>query len=346
MDRLKLWSGPVEKAVMSEKLLPTSVDGIERESASGSRTLVWIQCGACGGDTMSLLNCDERGGLNLLLELGFDVLWHPSLSKRAPRELDQLFQRLCRGEQPLNVLVVEGFVIRGPHGQGGYDTLGTRPKRLLVEKLAAVAGVTVAVGTCAAFGGIGTIGEVEASGLQFHRDVRGGFLGAGYRSATGRPVLNIPGCPVHPAVLKDVLVGLAAGDDFELNRYQAPVDWYELLVHQGCVRNEYHEYRVEEHDFGEPGCLFFHLGCRGPLTAGPCNKALWLGRQSKTGAGTPCFGCSDPRFPKSQPFFATANIAEVPVELPAGVDRAHYLAYKGMAAAAAPERLKKRNNRV
>jgi hydrogenase small subunit len=36
----------------------------------------------------------------------------------------------------------------------------------------------------------------------------------------------------------------------------------------------------------------------------------------------------------------------VPIELPDGVDRAHYLAYKGMAAAAAPQRLRQRKTQV
>jgi uptake hydrogenase small subunit len=56
----------------------------------------------------------------------------------------------------------------------------------------------------------------------------------------------------------------------------------------------------------------------------------------------PCVGCTRPDFPQEQPFFETANIAGIPLDLPEGVDRAHYLAYKGMAAAAAPDRLRSR----
>jgi hydrogenase small subunit len=112
------------------------------------------------------------------------------------------------------------------------------------------------------------------------------------------------------------------------------------------MRNEYHEYRIEEEDFGKRGCLFFHMGCRGPLTHSACNKVLWNGRNSKTTAGVPCFGCTQPDFPQKQPFFQTANIAGIPKELPQGVDRAHYLAYKGMAAAAAPKRLIDRETEV
>lgn len=132
----------------------------------------------------------------------------------------------------------------------------------------------------------------------------------------------------------------------ELDELQEPCDWFGMFVHQGCARNEYHEYRIEEKEFGERGCLFFYRGCKGPLAKGPCNKLLWNRRNSKTRAGVPCLGCTMPEFPQSQPFFHTPSIADIPLELPAGVDRAHYLAYKGMAAAAAPERLIKRLTRI
>ena len=121
---------------------------------------------------------------------------------------------------------------------------------------------------------------------------------------------------------------------------------YNYTVHQGCTRNEYHEYKVEEKEFGERGCMFFHLGCKGPTTNAPCNKYLWNEVSSKTRAGVPCFGCTRPDFPQEYAFFETRNIVGTPLELPKGVDRAHYLAYKDMAAAAAPQRLIKRSQKV
>ena len=84
--------------------------------------------------------------------------------------------------------------------------------------------------------------------------------------------------------------------------------------------------------------MFFHLGCHGPLVHGPCNKLLWSKRSSKTRVGVPCFGCTRPDFPQRYPFFETRNIEGIPIELPEGISRAHYMAYKGMAAAAAPRK--------
>jgi uptake hydrogenase small subunit len=311
-----------------------------------SKTLFWIQAGGCGGDTMAVLGLEWPSIIEVLELNGITALWHPSLSNHGPQQYHRLLEAILAGEQPLDYLCVEGAVIRGPGGTGMYDTYEGRPKKDLLASLARRAGCVLAVGTCASFGGIGADGAVEATGLQFHKSNPGGFLGQDFRSTNGLPVVNLPGCPCHGDVVAGTLAAFVSGLALPLNQYNAPLEWYGLLVHQGCVRNEYHEYRVEEGDFGRRGCLFFHLGCRGPLTHGPCNKLLWNGRSSKTAVGVPCMGCTQPDFPQSHPFFYTRNIAGVPIELPEGVDRPHYLAYKGMAAAAAPERLKKRQTRV
>ena len=310
------------------------------------KTIYWLQGGGCGGDTMALLSMESPNIVELLELVDTEVLWHSSLSTATPSQHRELIEAMISGEQPLDILCVEGAIIRGPSGTGMYDTFDNKPKKDLTAKLAARAQFVVAVGTCASFGGIGADGEVEATGLQFHKNERGGFLGETFASSSGLPVINLPGCPCHCDVVAGSLAALISGIPLPLNEHNTPLQWYGMLVHQGCVRNEYHEYRVEERDFGEKGCLFFHMGCRAPLTHGPCNKVLWNQRSSKTRVGVPCVGCTQPDFPQSNPFFQTPNIADIPLELPEGVDRAHYLAYKGMAAAAAPERLKKRKTRV
>ena len=310
------------------------------------KTLYWVQCGACSGDSMSMLSMESPNILELQQLLHIETLWHPSLSYDSPVQQRQLIDAILSGERKLDILCVEGTIIRGPGGTGIYDLYDGKPKKNIVAALARMADYVVAVGTCASFGGIAADGEVEGTGLQFHKRTKGGFLGKNFRTSSGLPVINLPGCPCHPGVLADTFATLAHGMPIEFTEYNAPCQWYSMLVHQGCLRNEYHEYRVEEKDFGERGCLFFYMGCQGPLTYGPCNKLLWNRRNSKMRAGIPCFGCTSPDFPLDHPFFKTPSIADVPLNLPDGVDRAHYLAYKGISAAAAPERLKQRKTRI
>ena len=57
-------------------------------------------------------------------------------------------------------------------------------------------------------------------------------------------------------------------------------------------------YKVSATEFGQrKGCLFYDLGCRGPMTHSPCNRILWNRQSSKTRAGMPCMGCTEPEFP-------------------------------------------------
>ncbi len=170
---------------------------------------------------------------------------------------------LRQGRQPLDILLVEGFLINGSAHSGGFDTYRGESKTIIVKELAQHAGVVIAVGTCACFGGIGKLGGIDAIGLQFFHQHPGGLLGHSFRSQRGWPVITLPGCPVHPMVLKDMLYAACENQPPAPNTFQAPEDWFGVLVHQGCTHNEYHEYRVEDDDFGGPGCMFFSFGLSG-----------------------------------------------------------------------------------
>ena len=222
-----------------------------------SQTLYWMHCGGCDGDTMSLLSAESPDLVEVLATLDIDVLWHPSLSALRPAEHDDLLERLLDGDQPLDFLCLEGAVLRGPAGTGVFDTRDGKPKKDIFAGLARHARYVLAVGTCASFGGVGSDGPIEACGAQFLRWDKGGFLGAEFKSPSGYPVINLPGCPAHCDPVVGTLQYLAAGTPLPLTEWNAPEPWYGMLVHQGCTRNEYHEYRVEEQEFGEKGCLFF-----------------------------------------------------------------------------------------
>ncbi len=77
-------------------------------------SLFWIQSGGCGGDTMSFLNAQSPDLIELFDSLGISLLWHPSLSNGHTRRFDQLIEQILAGEQPLDILCVEGSIITGP----------------------------------------------------------------------------------------------------------------------------------------------------------------------------------------------------------------------------------------
>lgn len=304
----------------------------------------WMQIGGCGGDSISFLNADAPDIAELFRSLDIDLLWHPSLSNKSALEHERMVADIVAGQLKLDVLIVEGSVIQGPAGSGLFDTRDGRPTKDIVYALAQHAGAVLAAGTCASFGGFGVDDMIESTGLQFCKRKKGGLLGTDFLAKSGQPVINLAGCPCHHDILAGAITAVGNGIRLKLDQYNRPQEWFSSLIHQGCTRNEYHEYRVEEEGFGEKGCMFFHMGCQGPLVSGVCNTNLWNQHSSKTRAGVPCFGCTSPDFPTNTPFFETNNIEGVPVKLPSGVDRAHYMVYKDMAAAAAPERLKSKGH--
>ena len=308
--------------------------------------LYWLQCGGCGGDTWSFFNAESPNIVELLQSLDIELVWHPSISRNRNQNQKDIDGDLPAETLDLDILCIEGSILRGPGGTGRYDEINGKPKKDLVASLAARAKYILAIGTCASFGGFGAGTETEATGLQFLKKEKGGFLGKEFKSGCGLPVVNLPGCPCHCDIITGTLSAFRSGTRLDLGEYNTPREWYSMMVHQGCTRNEYHEYRVEDRKFGEKGCMFFHLGCHGPLVHGPCNKLLWNKRSSKTRVGVPCFGCTRPEFPQKYPFFETRNIEGIPIELPEGISRAHYMAYKGMAAAAAPKRLTTRETGI
>ena len=58
--------------------------------------LLWLQGGACSGNTMSFLNAEEPSACDLVTDFGINVLWHPSLGG-----LERVEDRLRRAD-PIN----------------------------------------------------------------------------------------------------------------------------------------------------------------------------------------------------------------------------------------------------
>lgn len=305
-------------------------------------TLLWLQTGSCGGDSLAILSADSPSLEQLLDSYSIELLWHPSLSNGHARRLDRVIDQILAGEQALDILCVEGSIITGPRGTGLYDPWRSGAKMDLVRDLAAKAGAVVAMGTCAAYGGIHAAppNPSDCIGLQFDHEKPGGLFAPDWRSRNGMPVINVAGCPAHPHAMTQTLAALAAGLPLELDAIHRPVSHFSTMVHQGCTRNEYHEYNIEDSTPGGKACMFFNLGCQGPLTRAVCNTDLWNGVSSKTRAGVPCFGCTSPNFPHDGDLFSTEKIGEVPIRLPLGVERPRYMAYKNLARSAAPPRVR------
>ena len=92
-------------------------------------TLLWMECGACSGESMAILGAGGSDTLPDFLDRHHvQLLWHPSLSPEPPSEVASVIEHIVAGEQHLTLLCVEGSIINGPDGTGLFDTFEGRPK--------------------------------------------------------------------------------------------------------------------------------------------------------------------------------------------------------------------------
>ena len=272
--------------------------------------LLWLQGLTCNGNTHSFLNLEN---LQQLLDK-FELMYHPSLFS------ERDFNSISSCQTSCNILIFEGT----------YDPLMKRNGVLISEMLhfyAKGADIIIAVGSCASFGGLFKATSPERnSGLIFSEDQKEGPLLA-YKDK----LINLSGCPVHPEWIGYTLNMIAAKKEIQLDELHRPIELYSNLAHHGCTRNEYFEWTIDSDDYGlKEGCLYYKQGCRAPMTHASCNKILWNEVSSKTRVGTPCFGCTEPDFPRSKLFSTKTNMS-IPEDVPLGVPKRSYLTLTGIA---------------
>ena len=310
--------------------------------------VLWLQSGGCGGCSMSLLCADTADFRGLLRQIGVNLLWHPAFSLESGHESLAVMQDCLSGKVPLHALCLEGALLRGPVGSGRFHMLAGTQEPMLkwVERLCAVAQHVVAVGSCAAFGGItaGGVNPTDACGLQYEGDQAGGALGAQWRGRAGLPVVNVAGCPTHPGWVLETLAALAQEQPMPADALDAlgrPRAYADQLVHHACIRNEYYEYKASAHKPSDLGCLMENMGCKGTQAHADCNIRLWNGEGSCIRGGYACISCTEPGFEEpGHAFHQTPKVAGIPIGLPTDMHKAWFVALSSLSKSATPRRVK------
>ncbi len=312
--------------------------------------LLWLQSGGCGGCTMSLLCADTRDLFGSLADAGIHLLWHPALSEATGAEALAVLQACADGTTPLDILCIEGALLRGPNGTGRFHRLSGSGLPMIdwVRRLAGRARHVVAVGSCAAWGGVTSAGvnPTDACGLQYDGSAPGGLLGSGWRAASGLPVINIAGCPTHPGWVVDTLASLASegAESFtakDMDALGRPRLYADQLVHTGCTRNEFYEFKASAEKSSDLGCLMENMGCKGTQAHADCNTRLWNGGGSCLRGGYACINCTEPGFEEpGHPFAQTPKLAGIPIGLPTDMPKAWFVALAALSKSATPRRVR------
>jgi uptake hydrogenase small subunit len=314
-------------------------------------SLVWLQAGGCGGCSMALLGADTFDLPGMLAAGGVKLEFHPALSEASGSEALEILDDYRHGRRRLDILCVEGAIQRGPNGTGRFHLRAGsgEPMADWIKAMAEQADHVLAIGSCTAFGGVNTAGgnPTESCGLQYEGAEKGGLLGADWRSRAGLPVINVAGCPTHDSWVVETLLMLADGSlsaansAERLDEFGRPRLFADTLVHHGCPRNEFYEFKASAVGAADQGCLMENLGCLGTQAHADCNVRPWHGVGSCVRGGFPCIACTEPGFETpAQSFLETPKLAGIPMGLPADMPKAWFVALAALSKSATPKRVR------
>jgi hydrogenase small subunit len=278
--------------------------------------ILWISEGmSCDGDTVSVTAATQPSiedvVLGIIPGLPKVHLHNKVLAYETGEDFVRPFRAAARGELGPFVLVIEGSIPNeATHPEGGFWTAfgvdeNHEPILLTtwIDQLAPRAFAVVAIGTCAAYGGIHAMAG-NPTGCMGLAD----YLGWDFRSSADIPIVNVPGCPVQPDNFMETLTWLlqqAAGKApmIPLDEQLRPTWLFGKTVHEGCDRAGYYEQADFALDYNVPKCQV-KVGCWGPVVNCNVPKRGWMsGIGGCPNVGGICIGCTMPGFPdKFMPF--------------------------------------------
>jgi len=287
---------------LSELLLPVLRDALAQARVSRP-PVVWLELGSCTGNTISLYNTVNPSLMQFLTET-IELRYHWTLNAASGDEAVRALLDTVDKDAGKFWLVVEGAVMTADNGRFNHIFLRNGE---MVTGLAALrefapkAKYIVAVGDCAAFGGP-SAAHPNPGGAKGVWDV-----------VSGKPVINLPGCPAHPDWMTGTFSHLLLYGLPELDAYNRPKLFYGKTIHELCQRRQQFEDGVFAAFPGEEGCLY-RVGCKGPVTHADCPSRQWNHYVNwPVKAGTPCIGCASPHFPDGMmPFYNHLPDAQTP----------------------------------
>ena len=265
-------------------------------SAAKKPPLIWLEGQDCAGCTISLLSVENPSPASLILDK-LSVRYHETIMAASGSIAEKAREETIR--EGGYVLVVEGSI---PSADDRFCTVGGHSFREIVKASAERAAAIIAVGACAAFGGIprGT----PSKGVPVSKIL------------PGKTIINLPTCPVHmDHLVGTVIYFLVTHKAPVLDKLGRPLMYYGVLVHDNCRRRAHFDEGEFLTDWNDPKqrdwCLL-GKGCKGPETYSDCPIRRWNnGISFCIDAGSPCQGCSEPGFyDEHTPLYAMGPITE------------------------------------
>jgi [NiFe] hydrogenase small subunit len=268
---------------LSSSCVGKVAESIEKAAAVPRPPVVWLHFGECTGCSEAFLRTPDVGAI--ILET-LSVEYHETIMAASGHQAEKSLHDAVEKYKGRFVCVVEGSIATAHNG--AYGKVGNRTFLEIARDVVPKAAVTIAIGTCAAYGGIPSAAPNP-----------GGYKGV--KDAIGVDTINLPGCPLNPLNLLSTIVIYLNKEPMKLDDLGRPLFAYAETVHDRCPRLEHFNNDEFVLEFGskeaELGFCLYKMGCRGPETYNNCPTAKFNDATSfPIQAGHPCIGCSEPNF--------------------------------------------------
>lgn len=288
-------------------------------------TLVWLEFQDCCGNTESMLRSSRPTVAEIVLDT-LSIDYHETIMAAAGHQAEAALKGVVDTLKGQYLAVIEGSIPTG--ASGAYCTIGGKSALQIANEVCAGAAATIAIGTCAAFGGLPAAAPNPT-----------GALGVADAVPSVKNLINLSACPANAENLTALIVYYLTYQHWpELDRYRRPLFAYGKSIHDNCERRAHFDAGQYVEAWGDEGhrdgyCLY-KVGCKGPVTFQNCPTVRWNeGTNWPVGCGHPCIGCAEPDFwDKMTPFYR--HLEGVPgFGIASDVDTIGMLAAAGVGAA-------------
>ena len=293
---MKFCAATASMMALPPMMIPKVAAALEQAKKPSVIWLAFQECTAC---TESLTRSHAPSIEGLIFD-HISLDYHHTLQAAAGDAAELARKEAMKDHWGEYLVIVDGSI---PMGENGAYSAGAGHSNLeTMHEVAEGAAAIIAVGTCAAYGGL-PMADPNPTGAVSVEDV-----------VTDKPIVNVPGCPPIPTVITGVLAHfLTFGRLPELDHLKRPNVFYGQNIHDRCYRRPFYERGEFAETFDDEGarkgwCLY-KLGCKGPTTYNACATAKWNeGTSWPVEAGHGCIGCSEPRFWDAGSFYKALSV--------------------------------------
>ena len=269
---------------LSETMVPRFV---EAATSAQRPPVIWLHFQECTGCTESLLRASHPDIGRLILDI-ISLDYHETIMAPSGFQAEKSLTDTMANFKGKYICVVEGAI---PTKDGGiYCKIADRTAMDILADVGSQAAAVIAIGTCAAFGGVQAAAP-NPTGAVGVTDL-----------LEGVPIVNIPGCPPNPvSFLGTVLHYLTFKRLPRTDQLARPLFAYGRKNHDQCERRAHFDEGRFVEQFGDEahrqGFCLYKVGCKGPATYANCPAVrfndvnVW-----PVSVGHGCVGCTEPDF--------------------------------------------------